>query len=214
MTYTDERIAMLEREHRRQREEKPQTKEDRAQTYMTLKEMLEAVRAGSVVFPDNEKFSFEVRNCFEDRIPMVLVKDFYTGVDEEEGVAIFVNHDKDISQVLTVSDKELGKDSIGSWKKQLMLGMKAAGTYAEVTKEKVMENLDYLCFRTPTGKGWVYNFIFRIHTGSNRVVGNYNCLEKNKRTYGLMLEALLLRTNELLSATDNGVWRGESDYGK
>lgn len=206
MAYTDERIAMLEREHRRQKSEKEAPKkEEKAETQMTLEEMLKAVREGSVVFPANEKFTFEVRSYFEDHIPMVLIKDFYTGVDEEEGVAIFVNHDKDISQVLTVSDKEMGQDSIGSWKKQLMLGMKAAGTYAEVTKEKVMENLDYLCYRTPTGKGWIYNFIFRIHAGSNRVVGNYNCLEKNKKTYGLMLEALLLRTNELLSVSGGAV---------
>ena len=130
---------------------------------------------------------------------MVLIRNFYTGVKEDTGVAIFVNHDQNASQILTVSDKKLEKVSIGKWKKQLVNNMKMSGTYAQVIKEIVLENLDYLIYRTPTGKGWTYNLIFRIRYGSNRVVGNYNCFEKDKDTYGLLLEALVLRLNELLS---------------
>lgn len=207
MEYVDERIALLEREKRRQKREEEeksiadagQQEKEGAGEAMTLEEMLVAVREGSVVFPNKEKFDLEIRNYFEDGIPMVLISHIYTGVQEDEAVAIFVDHDRNISQILTVSDKKMGKDSIGKWKKQLTDGMKMSGTYAEVTKEAVLENLDYLTFRTPTGKGWVYNIIFRIRSGSSRVVGNYNCFEKDKDTYGLMLEALTLRLNELIA---------------
>lgn len=205
MEFTDERIAMLEREYRRQKREeaeKKNTAETESESIikgMTLEEMLEAVREGSVALPGKENHTFETRIYFEDRIPMVLIRDFYTGIKEEDGAVIFVNHDRNVSQILTVSDKKLEKTSIGSWKKQLTQGMRMSGAYAEVTKEIVLENLDYLIYRTPTGKGWVYNLIFRIRYGSNRVVGNYNCFEKDKDTYGLLLEALVLRLNELLS---------------
>lgn len=209
MEFVDERIAMLEREYRRQKKEEAKAEEEKlcrvegesesGLSEMTLEEMLEAVREGSVTLPDGKTHTFETRIYFEDRIPMVLIRNFYTGVKEDTGVAIFVNHDQNASQILTVSDKKLEKSSIGKWKKQLVNSMKMSGTYAQVIKEIVLENLDYLIYRTPTGKGWTYNLIFRIRYGSNRVVGNYNCFEKDKDTYGLLLEALVLRMNELLS---------------
>lgn len=203
MAFVDERIAMLEREWRKQRAaeaEQLNAKEDESvQEKMTLEEMLARVREGCVAFSDHEKYTFEVRSCFADKIPMVLIHNFYTGVQEEEGVAIYVNHDRNISQILTVADKEMGKESIGKWKRQLEDGMKMSGSYAEVIKEKVLDNLDYLVFRSPTGEGWVYNLIFRIRAGSSRVVGNYNCFEKDQDTCGLMLEALVCRLDELLS---------------
>lgn len=209
MEFIDERIAMLEREYRRQKKEEAKAEKERLCgveggneniiSEMTLEEMLEAVREGSVTLPDGQTHTFETRIYFEDRIPMVLIRNFYTGVKEDTGVTIFVNHDQNASQILTVSDKKLEKVSIGKWKKQLVNNMKMSGTYAQVIKEIVLENLDYLVYRTPTGKGWTYNLIFRIRYGSNRVVGNYNCFEKDKDTYGLLLEALVLRLNELLS---------------
>lgn len=205
MEYVDERIAMLERESRRQKREeaerleRSEVEKENVTPKMTLEEMLDCVRGGKVTFPEGATHDLETRVYFEDRIPMVLIKDFYTGVEEAPAVAIFVNHDQNASQILTVSDKPMEKQSIGKWKKQLVSGMKAVNSYAEVTKEIVLENLDYLIYRTPTGKGWTYNIIFRIRFGSNRVVGNYNCFERDKDTYGLLLEALVLRLNELLS---------------
>lgn len=209
MEFVDERIAMLEWEYRRQKKEeaeaekagtrKAKEENESFTPKMTLEEMLEAVRQGSVTLPGGETHTFETRVYFEDKIPMVLIRNFYTGVKEDTGVAIFVNHDQNASQVLTMSDKKMERTSLGKWKKQLIEGMKAAGNYAQVTKEIILENLDYLIYCTPTGKGWTYNLIFRIRYGSNRVVGNYNCFEKDKDTYGLLMEALVLRLNELLS---------------
>ena len=209
MGYIDEKIALLEREARRQKQEErleaqraaqpPSEKEEIPP--MTLEEMLQAVREGSVTLPDGEKHAFEVRDALTEQVPMVLIKDIYTGVEEQEAVCIYVDHDRDISQMLTLADKPVNEERLGAWKKQLETGMQQAGIYVEVTKEKVLENLDYLVYRTPTAKGWIYNFIFRLQTGSRRVTGNYNCLEKDKETYGLMLEAVLHRMNELLSET-------------
>lgn len=216
MEHVDERIAMLEREARIQKREEagklyvPETENEKIIQGMTLEEMLDAVREGSITLPGGEKHTFDTRIYFEDRIPMVLIRNFYTGVKEDTGVAIFVNHDRNASQILTVSDKKHENKSIGKWKKQLVEGMKMSGTYAQVIKEIVLENLDYLIYRTPTGKGWVYSVIFRIRYGSNRVVGNYNCFEKDKDTYGLLMEALVLRLNELLSAPLEETVKGES----
>lgn len=213
MEFVDEQIAMIEREKRRQDREEllaaGRADADENVRRMSLEEALQGVREGSLLLPGNERFEFEVRYYFEDKIPAVVIRNFYTGVQEDKDVVFLVNHDRNISQVLTVSDKKMERQSIGKWKKQLATGMNAAGSYADVTKEAVLENLDYLIYRTPTGKGWTYNLIFRIRTGSERVVGNYNCFEKDKDTYGLMLEALVHRLNELLSVPAEEGAKGE-----
>lgn len=238
MQGVNERIALLEREYRKQKRqeaEKTETGQSVKQEQtgqleetlkhqrkeITLENVLIAVRTGEVClwgkqylierdypeeknFPEEDQgakecYSLEVKSYFEDKIPMVLLKDVYTGRKEEEQAVILVNHQQNISQVLTLADSRMGEESLDSWKKKLETGMKLVGTYVEVTQETSLEHLDYLIYRTPTGKGWIYSLLFRIHTGSGRAVGNYNCMEKDKKTYGILLEALLYRMNELLS---------------
>lgn len=204
MAYVDEKIALLEREARRQEKEAetentPMEEQQDETRYLTLEEMLEAVREGSVAFPDREKFEFGIREVLSEKIPMPLVKDIFTGVEENEDMSIFYDEDRGISQMITLADRPITEGSIGEWKKQMEGGMQELNSYAEVTKEKVLENLDYLISRTPTAKGWVYNICYRLRAGSGRVAGNYNCFEKDKKTYGIMLEALVLRLNETIT---------------
>ena len=204
MAYVDEKIALLEREARWQEKEAetenaPMEERQDETRYLTLEEMLGAVREGSVAFPDREKFEFGIREVLSEKIPMPLVKDIFTGVEENEDMSIFYDEDRGISQMITLADRPITEGSIGEWKKQMEGGMQELNSYAEVTKEKVLENLDYLISRTPTAKGWVYNICYRPRAGSGRVAGNYNCFEKDKKTYGIMLEALVLRLNETIT---------------
>ena len=205
MNYVDERIALLEREYRKQKKEAAATETEEenqdGQCGMTLEEMLEAVRAGSVMLPSGKGHSFETRSYFEEQIPMVLIKNFFAAVKEEPNGVVFVNHDLGLCQLLVGTDQETEKMGIGKWRKQIEDGMSTAGGYAEVAKEIVLENLDYITFRSPTKKGWIYNLVFRIHHGTSQYFGNYNCFEKDQGTYGLMLEAMVLRLNELLSGS-------------
>lgn len=201
MAYVDEKIALLEREARRQEKEAEtenvQTAEQDDVHYFTLEEMLEAVREGSVTFPDQEKFEFGIREVLSEKICMPYIKDFFTDEEENDDMSILVNHSRGISQIITLADRPIAEGSIGEWKKQLEGGMQELNSYAKVKEEKVLENLDYLIFQTPTAKGLVYNICFRLRMGSGRVAGNYNCYEKDKKTYGVMLEALVVRLNEI-----------------
>lgn len=203
MAYVDEKIALLEREARRQEKEAQEEKTQAAQQddtrYLTLEEMLEAVREGTVTFPNQEKFEFGVREALSEKISMPYIKNIFTDVEENEDVTILVDDGHGISQMLTLAVRPIMEGSIGDRKKQLEKGMQEMHSYVEVTKEKVLENLDYLISRMPTAKGWVYNICYRLRTSSGRVVGNYNCYEKDKKTYGVMLEALVLRLNETIT---------------
>lgn len=202
MAYIDKKIAMLERQVRLQEKdatEKEKQREQSMENQLTLEEVLEAVREGVVIFPNKEKYDFTVRTVMSEQIPALFIKGIYTGVKEEDAVAIYVDHDRGISQCFTMADVPITKGSIGEWKKLFQDGMRKMKVYEEVLCEKVLDNLDYIIYRTPAGSEWIYNVAFRIRKGSGRVFGTYNCYEKNKDTYGIMLEALVIRLNELLS---------------
>ena len=156
MAYVDEKIALLEREARRQEKEAetentPMEEQQDETRYLTLEEMLEAVREGSVTFPNQEKFEFGFSEVLSEKVPMPLVKDIFTDVEENDDAAIYVDDGYGISQIVTLTDKPITEGSIGDMKKQLEKGMQEMNSYAEVTKEKVLENLEYLGCLQPRG---------------------------------------------------------------
>ena len=150
-------------------------------------------------FPDGESFEIIMRETLSGRVPILSVRDIFSGPEENEGAAALVDNERGISQMVALADRAIFNESIGQWKKRMVDGMKAMGLYTEVTCEKVLENLDYLIYRMPTAKGWTYNIAFRMKTEEGMAAGNYNCYERDKETYGLLLEALVVRLNEILS---------------
>lgn len=109
MAYVDEKIALLEREARRQEKE---TKEKEIQAevqdftqYLTLEEMLETVRKGSVTFPNQEKFEFSIREVLSEKIFVPLIKDIFADVVENDDASIFVDDGHGISQIITLTDR-------------------------------------------------------------------------------------------------------------
>ncbi len=118
MAYVDEKIALLEREARRQEKEAetentPMEEQQDETRYLTLEEMLEAVREGSVTFPNQEKFEFGFSEVLSEKVPMPLVKDIFTDVEENDDAAIYVDDGYGISQIVTLTDKPITEGSIG-----------------------------------------------------------------------------------------------------
>lgn len=206
MGYIDERIAILERENRRKKTEEDEKKKDLLDNgeneniapEITLEEMLEGVREGNIKLPDGRTYAFEHRFYFEDRIPVVLVRNFYNGVKEDAETVAFVNNESNVCQMLMVSATDMEKMEIDRWKQLYKEEMKKVGIFVDIIKTASLEELDYLTYRAPTSKGWIYNIVFRINYGNGRTVGVFNCLERDKHTYGLMLEAMIIRINELM----------------
>ena len=77
------------------------------------------------------------------------------------------------------------------WGYQIKQGMKANGFYADIIKKKPLENLDYITYRVPSKKGWIYNISYRIHKVDWRVIGGCNCMDQDRDTYGRLLEAMI-----------------------
>ncbi|MCM1415657.1 MAG: hypothetical protein NC430_07000 [bacterium] len=66
-----------------------------------------------MTFPNQEKFEFSVRTTLSEQIPMPYIKDIYAGVEENENMTMLLDHDRDISQIITLTDHSIVEDSIG-----------------------------------------------------------------------------------------------------
>ncbi|MCM1267610.1 MAG: hypothetical protein NC302_06865 [Bacteroidales bacterium] len=44
---------------------------------------------------------------------MPYIKDIYAGVEENENMTMLLDHDRDISQIITLTDHSIVEDSIG-----------------------------------------------------------------------------------------------------
>ena len=200
--YIDEKIAMLERYHRQtlladEKTAENQDKEEGAEAEpLTLEEALLGIRAGELELRDGTELKFETRIYFEKEIPVILFKDFYQASEELEGSATFVNHDHEISQVVSYLKNNIRTISMKQWENLLVNGMAANGLYAKVIKSKSMECMEYLCYDVPSKKGWIYNVMFRMKGKDKRFTGNYNCLKEECNNYGVVLEAMVLKMNE------------------
>lgn len=225
MAYRDEKIAFLEREVRKQTAEEAaaKRKQDERTCRMksfTLEEVLEAVREGNVVFQDGERLEVVERALLSGRVRILSLKDRFIGPEENGDTAVLVDHERGLSQMIALADGSLLSESMDAWKMRLEEGMKSMGLYAEVTGQKKLTHLDYLLYRMPSARGWIRNVAFRMKTEEGMAAGNYNCYEKDRETYGLLLEALVLRLDEILSedagtahiAAEGSVGDGTGDH--
>lgn len=194
----DEKIAMLEREQRRH--EKGEEREERAASPITLSmdEIIEGIRKGSLKLPEKKELFFQTRILFAEQIPMIVIADFYPDKEETEDMVIYVNNEEQVGQTLIHLPEEMKDLTVDEWVNQIKTGIKNQGMYAEVKKVKNLPYMDYIIYRTPTGKGWIYNLIYRIHKQNRKIIGAYNCMEKDAQTYGKLLEAMILETQRQL----------------
>lgn len=216
MTYIDEQIALLERKSRMLEAEEilGQPEGKMGEGVPSPEEMLDAVRMGNVTFPSGETHDLEVKAELGESFPMVLLKDAYTDVEEGTEMAAYISGSMDISQIAVLLTRPMEEESTSEWKERFVTGMRERGTPAKVEKEKTLEHLDYLVFRSLTEAGKFYGLVFRIWAGNRRVIGSYNCRETQRDTYGVMLEAFVLRTNELLADGEQKHGRVCLNHGK
>lgn len=199
MEELDERIAMLKRAQRM--EEKAQENgsgEEETFPVLTMEEIREGIRSGCLCFPKQEELHFKTIYLFQEQIPIILPDDFYAQKQETEDLMLYADHEKNVTQSLLHLPEDMMDLSLGEWEKQIKDGMKEQKMYIEIVKRKSLQFLDYLSYRTPTKEGWVYNLYFRVHRQNRRIIGAYNCLEKDMDTYGQLIEALVLEIDPLL----------------
>lgn len=202
MAFVDEKIAAIERARRltrRDEEEKvvARAEEGTNEDVLTLEEIQKGIAMGQVEI-EGQLLTFEKQIYFDHKLPLLIIKDFFDEVKIEKQALLFVSNTSNLCMMCTYLDENLPEKSIEVRQKEMEENFLKMNMYAEVLKVESLKYLDYIVYRTPTGKGWVYNIVYWVLKNERRIVGNMNCLDKQKDTYGLLLEALIIETNHLM----------------
>lgn len=198
--FADENIAMLERHHRQKaKEEALKTAEKDVEKQevapLTLEEALQGIDAGELRLSDGKKLEFETRTYFQEEIPVTILKNFYQATEEKEESVFYVNHDHELSQIVSWLPENVNV-TFKQWEQMLVNGMAVNHLFAKIVKREQLERVEYLCYEVPSKKGWVYNIIFRKKGKDERLCGNFNCLKEEADSYGVVLEAIVHKVDE------------------
>lgn len=191
MERLDEKIAALERVRRMEQKGEDKENTDNDQLLLSVEEIREKIQTGSIFLPEKGELFFETVICFDEKIPLIFLDKFYTNCQETEDAIMMVHNEKNVGQTLIHLPAEMERLDMEEWGYQIKQGMKANGFYADIIKKKPLGNLDYITYRVPSKKGWIYNISYRIHKVDWRVIGGCNCMDQDRDTYGRLLEAMI-----------------------
>ncbi|HIS60946.1 MAG TPA: hypothetical protein IAC14_01675 [Candidatus Scybalomonas excrementigallinarum] len=194
--FVDERIALLERYQRQLKREEEGKKEEKKEELLTIEQAKQGIEKGVITLFDGREIEIEKKIYFKQQIQVPILKNFYDAHEEDGTSAVYVNHEHEISQILTYLDENMQEIPLEDWKKVLVNGMIASGLYADVIKAEQTESLEYICFLVPSKKGDIYNIVFRMRGQERKFTGNFNCMKKEQDPYGTILEAMVLKIGE------------------
>ncbi len=207
---TDERIALLDRMRRmKEQEEKEGKVQEQKKKILTLEQALKAVSDGKLELEDGRLLEFETRTYFKEELPFVCFRNFYQASQEEESGLILVNHDKNVSQIMSWSTEKRAAKTLQQWSNLLVNGMAANRMYARILKKKSLEKIEYLCFEVPAGEKRVWNLMFRFKNQWEGFSVNYNCMQEDVEFYGILLEAMMVHLNRWACEQKEGHGDGE-----
>lgn len=200
MTFVDEKIATLEKARRQLRKEEESEKgmqEESQESAFTLEQAEAQIQEGKLMLGQKELL-FEKQMYFEDKLPLLIIKDFFDEVKIDDKTLVFTNNTENICIISTYLSEDLPEKSLEVRQKEMEENFLKMQMYVEIKKVVHLKFLEYIVYRTPTGKGWIYNIIYWLLKDERRIVGNVNCLDKQSKTYGVVLEALVREINTLL----------------
>ena len=146
---------------------------------------------------EGETLNFEEKWYWDNRLALIDIKNFFDEVTQNDDAIVMANNHKGICVVGTYLREQIPYLPLEEKQKKMMEKFKKAQIYVEFIKTVELEYLDYLCYRTPTKEGWVYNIIAWFNKEESRIILNFNCLDKERSIYGTLLEGILLESNDL-----------------
>lgn len=200
MTFIDEKFALLEKAKRKMAKEEAERQlieeEERNKKFLSLEQIREGIKAGELVL-EGETLNFEEKWYWDNRLALIDIKNFFDEVTQNDDAIVMANNHKGICVVGTYLREQIPYLPLEEKQKKMMEKFKKAQIYVEFIKTVELEYLDYLCYRTPTKEGWVYNIIAWFNKEESRIILNFNCLDKERSIYGTLLEGILLESNDL-----------------
>lgn len=200
MTFIDEKFALLEKAKRKMAKEEAERQlieeEERNKKLLSLEQIREGIKAGELVL-EGETLNFEEKWYWDNKLALIDIKNFFDEVTQNDDAIVMANNHKGICVVGTYLREQIPYLPLEEKQKKMMEKFKKAQIYVEFIKTVELEYLDYLCYRTPTKEGWVYNIIAWFNKEESRIILNFNCLDKERSIYGTLLEGILLESNDL-----------------
>lgn len=201
--YLDEKIAVIDRMRRQEEREEAQEENNDKQIEpqkkdLTVAEAVAGIKEGKIQLEEGPLLEFESFICPVQEISFVKFKDFFEAKQETEEGNIYLKRSKEISQIMNWPKATIRPTTFKQWENLLVNGMAASRLYAEIKKRKQLTHVEYLCYEVPSGKGPIYNVIFRFRDEKYNMTGNYNCMSAEMDTYGVILEAMVVVLDQCL----------------
>jgi hypothetical protein len=200
MDNIDEKIAKLKMQQRLEKEaeiKKASEEENLASKddEITLEEVIEQISEGSLNI-NNAKFNFSKKEYLKGKLQIPIPIAYFEEKANTNKSVTLINDNNGVSFTITYIDKGALKQSFASFKRGLEKNFKDMELYLEWIEEGEVgegsSKVSYGTYMTPTGKGQIYNLIFyREHKGT-LIIGNYNCFEKDLKTWELLIKASIM----------------------
>lgn len=200
MDNIDEKIARLKMQQRLEKEKelKRESEEENSvseEEEITLEEVMKQITDGSLnINNTNLKFAQKVFLNGKLEIPMPLAY-FEERVKTNTNTTL-INDSNGVSFTLAYVDKGAQKQSFAKFKKGMEKNFKEMELYLEWIEEgeagEGSSKVSYGTYKTPTGRGSVYNLIFYREYKGTLIIGNYNCFDRDVKTWGFLIKASIM----------------------
>lgn len=200
MDNIDEKIAKLKMQQRLEKEkelnkESEEEKLDSEEEKITLEEVIKQITNGSLDI-NNTNFKFTRKVFLNGKLEIPMPLEYFEERVNTKTNTTLVNDNDGISFTLAYVDKGAQKQSFAKFKKGMEKNFKDMELYLEWIEEgEVGEGsakVSYGTYKTPTGRGPVYNLIFYREYKGTLIIGNYNCFDRDIKTWELLIKASIM----------------------
>lgn len=199
MAEIDREIALFQKADRRrileeQLQKKRETWDIRKKITYTLDILIDGIKKGTQ-YLYALKLEFEEKTVFNGKFKIPFIKNFFDVMQETADEIIFVSNKRKVTCMMRSITCQEPKE-IERWSEETAEGLKKAGLRVGEYRAQSVNQMKYFCFEVPTAAGDSYNLSFCLKKGLQIYTGVLNCLGEDKDGMGLLLEALILVTEE------------------
>lgn len=199
--YIDEKLASMDRLRRENMREESQREQQKETKQLTIEEAIAGIEKGELQLERMPLIEFESFIEPTQKIPFVIFKNFYNAKQENDEGIIFLKRPNEISQILSWPKAEITSTTFEQWGNLLVNGMAANRMYTEIKKKKQLKHIEYICYQVPSGKGPIYNLMFRFREKNYKCLGNYNCMSSDQEVFGIIFEAMMVTLDQWTDAS-------------
>ncbi|GAA0077312.1 hypothetical protein UT300005_16900 [Clostridium sp. CTA-5] len=215
MGFLDEKIAALQKQsynlskYNELEKDNIEMKQENNISKLSQDEVNLAIRSGTLNI-DNLNLIFENIECFEGKVTIPMIKDFFDNYQEDYGINCWEKK-HELSVLLIKTELNNQNDEIGNLIKELNKFYEENNIYVEIIEEKEEENESYTRFivstRMPTALDYMYQYYVCVNYKNESIMLLFTCLEKDKKQW----EKIMIGIGELMEIKEESLEINEVD---